>query len=66
MVGVQLLQRPDSQELTVEAEAEERDGRVEETFDVKCMNVLGRAVRVGEGEMALQQGADIVGPRVVM
>ena len=60
-----LLQRPDTEELTIAAEAEERDGRVEETVDVKCMDVFGRAVRIGEREVALQQFADVLGPRVV-
>jgi hypothetical protein len=62
---VKLLQRPDAEELTIAAEAEERDGRVEETADVKCMDVFGRAVRIGEREVALQQLADVLGPRVV-
>jgi hypothetical protein len=65
VVPVKLLQCPDAEELTVVAEAEERDGRIEETINVKCMDVLGRAVRIGECEVALEQFVNIVGSRVV-
>jgi hypothetical protein len=49
-----LLQRSDAEQLTVEAEAEQRQSRIEESVDVKCMDVLRRAVRIGEREMVLE------------
>lgn len=55
----------DPEELIVEAEAEERNGRIEKGVHVKGMDVLRRAVRVGECEMALEQRADVIGSRVV-
>ena len=62
---VKLLQGPDAEQVTVEAEAEERDGGIEEAVTVERMDVLGRALRPREREMPLQQFADIVGSRVV-
>ena len=65
VVRVKLLQRADPEQLTAPAEAEERDRRIQETVDVKRMNVLGRCVRIGEREMALKQRAYVRGARVV-
>jgi len=53
--SVHPLQRPDSEELVAEAEGEEGDLGVEEVLDLQCMDVLGRAVGVGEGEVGLEQ-----------
>ncbi len=65
MALVKLRQRCYSEELAVEAKAEEHDGRIYETVHVERMNVLGRAVQVGEREVTLQQLADVLGSRVV-
>src|ERR1022692_2054558 len=61
VTAVQLLQRSDCQELAAPAEAHESDGRIEETVDVQSVHVLGRAVRSGEREVALQQLANVPG-----
>jgi hypothetical protein len=65
MVSFVVPQRSDPEELTFDAEAVDRDRRVEEAVEVERTDVLGRCVRPGEREMALQQGADILPPRVV-
>jgi hypothetical protein len=65
VVLIESFQRANSEEFCVEAEAEERDGRIEETFDVECVDVLGRAVLVGECQVTLQQLPHVVGARVV-
>jgi hypothetical protein len=62
---IELLQRSDCEELTFKAEAEERDGRIHEAVDVKSMDVLGRAVRMGEPKVALQQLANVFSSRVI-
>ena len=62
---IERLQRSDCEELTFEAEAEERDGRIDEAVDVKRMHVLGRAVGIRERKVALQQLAYVLGSRVV-
>ncbi len=41
---IELLQRSDGQELTIEAEAEERDGVIEKGRHVKRVHVFGRTV----------------------
>jgi hypothetical protein len=64
-VIIELLESPDAEQLTVDPDAEERDGRVEETVDLEGVHVLWRAVRVGEGEMALQERTDILSPGVI-
>ena len=51
---VKLLECSDSEELTVDAEAEERDGRIKETVDVQRVDVRTRGVLAGEREVALQ------------
>jgi hypothetical protein len=51
---IKLLQRSDSEQFTVEATAEERECRIEEAVAVKRVDVLGRAVRIGEREMLLE------------
>jgi hypothetical protein len=55
VVFVELLQRCNSEKNPVEAEAEERDGGVEETIHVECMDILRRTLGVGELQVALQQ-----------
>jgi hypothetical protein len=62
---IEALQCSHSEELTVEAEAEERDGDIEETVDVKGVDVLGRAMRIGEREVALQKLTNVLRSRVV-
>ncbi|HWF34999.1 MAG TPA: hypothetical protein VG295_06495, partial [Solirubrobacteraceae bacterium] len=47
------------------AEAEEGDGGLGESIDVERVHVLGRAGGAREGEVALEQRADVLGPRVV-
>src|SRR6202034_637069 len=58
-------QRANAEELALEAEAVDRDRRIEEAVRVERVDVFGRRVRHGEREMARQQGPDVVGPRVV-
>ncbi len=65
MALVKLLQRSDAEQMTIEAEAEEGDGRIEEAVAVERVDILGRALRFREREMPIQQLADIVGSRVV-
>jgi hypothetical protein len=65
VVCIERLERADAEEHAVVAEAEERDGGIEESIHVKRMTVLGRAVRVGERQVALEQQADVLGSRVV-
>ena len=62
---VKLLQGSDSEELTLEAEAEEGDSRIDKTAQVKGMDVLGRAVQVGERQVTLQQFANVRGSWVL-
>jgi hypothetical protein len=57
---INVLQRRDCEELTVDAEAEERNGGVEETINVECMGILRRAVRAREREVSLQKRANII------
>jgi hypothetical protein len=59
------LQRRDCEELAVDAEAEERNGRIEETINVECMGILERAVRARERKVSLQKRANITGSGVV-
>lgn len=65
MAPIELLQRPDREQLTLDPVAEEGDGRIEETVDVERMHVLGWGVQVGEREVALQESTNIAGARVV-
>lgn len=62
---IKLLQRSDCEKLPVAAEAEQCDGRIEEIVNVKCMDILSRAVRMSELQMALQQPADVLDPRII-
>jgi hypothetical protein len=57
--------RSDCEKLAADAEAVERDGRIEEIVGVKCMDILGLAVRMGELQVALHQPANILGSRIV-
>ena len=54
VVFVELLQRGNSEKNPVEAEAEERDGGLEQTIHVKCMDIFGRALGVGELQVVLK------------
>jgi hypothetical protein len=65
VVRVKLLERAYPEQLSAPTEAEERDGRVEESVDVQGMNVLRRGVRVGEREVPLQKLANVGGSRVI-
>jgi alkyldihydroxyacetonephosphate synthase len=65
VVLIKPLQRAHAEDLTVDAEAEERNGRIDEAVNVKRVHVLGRAMRIGEIEVTLQQFANVLGPRVV-
>jgi hypothetical protein len=65
MAFIKPFERCHPEKLISEAKAEERNGRIEERVHVKSMDVLRWAVRVGEREMALEQGADAGGSRVV-
>ena len=47
------------------SKAEERDLGVEQAREVEGMDVLGRAVEVGEGQMALEQRLHVGSSRVV-
>jgi hypothetical protein len=65
VLRIELFERPDSEELTFEAKAKERNRRIEEAINVEHMDVLGRAVQIGEAEVVLQKLAHILGSRVV-
>src|SRR5262245_65505579 len=65
VLRVELLQGADAEEFAVVAEADERDGQVEEALDVERMNVLGWAVRISEREVTLQQAPNVRVTRVV-
>ena len=65
VVVVELLDGSDTEKLTVDPKTEECDGGVEETFEVESVNVLGWAVLVGEGQVLLEERANIVSPRIV-
>ncbi|MEP6598739.1 MAG: hypothetical protein ABJB98_04745 [Actinomycetota bacterium] len=65
MTGIDSLQRPYSKELTVAAQAEQGESRIKKIVDGKGMDILGRAVRIGEREVALYQFANVLGSWVV-
>jgi hypothetical protein len=62
---IELLQRTDSEELAIPAEAEEPDSRISQTIDIESVDVLRWAVQTGEAQMPLQQSTNVVSSRVV-
>jgi GNAT superfamily N-acetyltransferase len=58
------LQCPDRKQLTVAAETDHRERRIEKRVDVEGMDVRWRAVRVREREMPFEQRANIIDPWV--
>ncbi len=65
VVSVELPQRPDREKFPVPAAAEERDSRVQESTGIQRVDVLGRAVRISELQVALQKLADIRRSRII-
>jgi hypothetical protein len=65
VVAIKPLYCADAKQLTSEAKAEERDGWVDETVHVQCVDILGRTVQIREREVAVQQLANVLGLRVV-
>jgi len=67
-LGVRLVQpaeRPDSQQDTDAASAEERDRRVHETVGVQGVHVTRRSYFAGKRQVALQERSNVVGARVI-
>ena len=58
-------QRPDREQLAATAQAVERHRGVEEAVHVERMDVLRRAVQVGERQVPREQLPDVLGSRVV-
>jgi hypothetical protein len=65
VVPIEPLQRPDSQERAVSAEAKEHNRWIQESVYVKGMTVLGWAVRIRERKVALQQFAHVLTSRII-
>ncbi len=62
---VKLLESPDREELPVEPEAVERDRGIEQAIHAQGMHILGRALGIGEREVALKELVNVVSSRVV-
>ena len=65
MVVVEVPQGADREQLAAGTEAEEQDRRVEQALEVERVRVLGRRLRPGEGQVALEQLPDVRGSRIV-
>jgi hypothetical protein len=62
---VEHLERTNTEKFAIESVAEEQDIRVEQTIEVERMNILGRAVFIGEGQVAFEQRTDVGVARVI-
>ena len=60
-----MLERPDSEQLAVRADAEEGDRRIEEPVEVEGVDVVGRRDGPRKGEVLLEERANVVPPRIV-
>ena len=65
VLGVELLERADAEQVTVEAKAVEADGRVGQAVHVERVHVFRRAVLTGERQVGGEQLAHVGRTRVV-
>jgi hypothetical protein len=66
MLRVELLDRPDTEQLAVDPQAEERDVGVEGVaVGIQHVHALGRHDAAGEHPVLLEETANIVAPRIV-
>ncbi len=65
MADVQSLERPHTEELASQTEAEEGDVGDDQSLHVECVDVLGWALRCGEQQVGLEQSAHVLGTGVV-
>lgn len=65
MSRIELLQRPERQQLAAGPKTEQSHRGVKEFSDVKSVDVRGRRVLVGEREVTFEQAANVIRTRVV-
>ena len=62
---IQLLERGDSEEDTISAGAEERDGRIQEAVDIQSMDMPGRGDLSRERQVPFEEKSHVLDPGII-